>query len=70
MTKTAELRNLKVEEVEAKVAEAQEELMNLRFQHVGGQLTDSSRLRVLRRDIARMMTILRERATQVKGEQA
>ena len=37
------------------------ELMNLRFQQVTGQLTDASRLRILRRDIARMMTIANER---------
>ena len=40
--------------------DAHEELMKLRFQQVTGQLTDSSRLNVLRRDIARMETILRE----------
>jgi len=47
--------------------------MKLRFQQVTGQLTDSSRLRILRRDIARMQTILREQAseqaaTETEGE--
>jgi len=58
--KTSELRNLKSGEIETKLSDAREELMKLRFQQVTGQLTDTSRLRVLRREIARMQTILRE----------
>ena len=61
-TKTSDLRNLKAGEIESKLSDAREELMKLRFQQVTGQLTDSSRLRILRRDIARMQTILREQA--------
>lgn len=61
-TKTSDLRNLKAGEIESKLSDAREELMKLRFQAVTGQLTDSSRLRVLRREIARMQTILREQA--------
>ena len=61
--KTSELRNLKSGEIETKLTDAREELMKLRFQQVSGQLTDSSRLRVLRREIARMQTILREGAS-------
>ncbi len=64
-TKTSELRNLKPGEIESKLSDAREELMKLRFQQVTGQLTDTSRLRILRRDIARMQTILSE---QVKAE--
>jgi large subunit ribosomal protein L29 len=60
--KTNDLRNLKPGEIEAKLSDASEELMKLRFQQVTGQLTDPSRLRTLRRDVARMQTILRERA--------
>jgi len=56
--KTSELRNLKPSEIETRLADAQEELMKLRFQQVTGQLTDTSRLRMLKRDIARMQTIL------------
>ena len=64
------IRNLKSGEIETKLSDAQEELMNLRFQQVTGQLSDSSRLRILRRDIARMQTILREQklAEVGKGE--
>jgi large subunit ribosomal protein L29 len=56
--KAKEIRALSLEEIKAKVADTREELMRLRFQQVTGQLTDTSRLRVLRRDIARMETIL------------
>ena len=54
------LRFHKEEEGKAKVADTREELMKLRFQQVTGQLTDTSRLRILRRDVARMETILAE----------
>ena len=68
-TKTSELRNLKSGEIESKLSDAREELMKLRFQQVTGQLTDTSRMRILRREIARMQTILREQASeQAKAE--
>jgi large subunit ribosomal protein L29 len=68
-TKTSDLRNLKSGEIETKLADAHEELMKLRFQQVMGQLTDTSRLRVLRRDIARMQTILKEQPkAETEGE--
>jgi large subunit ribosomal protein L29 len=70
-TKTSELRNLKAGEIESKLSDAREELMKLRFQQVTGQLTDTSRLRILRRDIARMQTILTEQAkaeAETEGE--
>jgi large subunit ribosomal protein L29 len=66
--KTSELRNLKSGEVETKLSDAREELMKLRFQQVTGQLTDTSRLRILRREIARMQTILREQSSAEVAE--
>ena len=68
--KSSELRNLKPAEIETKLSDAREEMMKLRFQQVTGQLSDPSRLRSLRRDVARMQTILREQgaAEVVKGE--
>jgi large subunit ribosomal protein L29 len=68
--KPAALRNMKPSEIETKLADAREELMKLRFQQVTGQLTDTSRLRILKREIARMLTILREQsqAEVVEGE--
>jgi large subunit ribosomal protein L29 len=69
-TKTSDLRNLKSGEIETKLSDAREELMKLRFQQVTGQLTDTSHLQVLRRDIARMQTILREQAgAGMEGEE-
>ena len=67
--KTSELRNLKSGELETKLSDAREELMKLRFQQVTGQLTDTSRLRILRREIARMQTILHEQSSaEATGE--
>jgi len=66
--KSSEIRALKSEEIKSKLADAREELMKLRFQQVTGQLTDSSRLRIVRRDIARMETILNEQMAEVEGE--
>ncbi len=66
--KTSELRNLKSGEIETKLSDASEELMKLRFQQVTGQLTDTSRMRVLRREIARMQTIKREQSSAEVAE--
>ena len=66
--KPSEIRNMKTEEVESKLADAREELMNFRFQQVSGQLPDPSKMRFKRRDIARMLTILNERKAEAKGE--
>ena len=68
--KTSDLRNLKAGEVETKLADAREELMKLRFQAVSGQLTDTSRLRILRREIARMQTIVHEQSSAEASEGA
>ena len=68
-TKTSKLRDLQASEIETKLSDSREELMKLRFQAVTGQLTDTSRLRILRREIARMQTILREQpAETAEGE--
>lgn len=66
--KSSEIRAWNPEEVKSKLADAREELMKLRFQQVTGQLTDTSRLRIIRRDIARMETILNEQMAEVEGE--
>ncbi|HAE59007.1 MAG TPA: 50S ribosomal protein L29 [Anaerolineae bacterium] len=59
--KAKDIRALSVDEVATKTADMREELMKLRFQQVAGQLTDTSRLRTLRRQIARMETIMTEK---------
>ena len=66
-TKPSALRDLKPGEIETKLSDAREELMKLRFQQVTGQLTDTSHLRMLRRDIARMQTILSEQQKAEAG---
>ena len=60
-TKVGELRNLDNAELIGKLKEAKEELFNLRFQGATGQLENHGRLRAVRKDIARIYTILRER---------
>jgi large subunit ribosomal protein L29 len=59
--KTEEIRALSTQEIKARLDEAREEFFNLRFQFSSGQLTDTSRLRIARRTIARLATIVRER---------
>jgi len=59
--KTSEIRLLSTDEIKTKLGDARNELMNLRFQIVTGQLTDTSRLKIIRRQIAVYETILRER---------
>lgn len=67
--KPADIRKLSTEEIRSKITDARDEMMKLRFQQVSGQLTDPSRLNILRKDIARMETILAEmlRNTAVEG---
>ncbi|MBT7989652.1 MAG: 50S ribosomal protein L29 [Anaerolineae bacterium] len=63
-----ELRELSIGEIETKLTDAREELMKFRFQQVTGQLTDTSQMRVIRRDIARMNTIINELKAEAKLE--
>ena len=58
--KAEEIRLLSEAELRSKLADARQEYMNLRFQVVNGQLTDTSRLKQSRRTIAQYKTILRE----------
>jgi len=59
--KAEELRSLDDEALVAKLRECKEELFNLRFQAATGQLESHGRLRAVRRDIARLYTVMRER---------
>ena len=56
----AELRDLTYEELVEALAEAKEELFNLRFQMATNQLDNTARLQTLRREVARIATVLRE----------
>ncbi len=60
-TKPAELRELSDEDLVTKLREAKAELFNLRVQSATGQLDNNRRLPVIRREIARIYTIMRER---------
>jgi large subunit ribosomal protein L29 len=57
----SQLRSSSPEELVSKLAEAKEELFNLRFQSATGQLESHGRLRTVRKEIARIYTVLRER---------
>ncbi|MEU6023860.1 MULTISPECIES: 50S ribosomal protein L29 [unclassified Micromonospora] len=59
--KASELRELSEEELVTKLREAKAELFNLRVQAATGQLDNNRRLQVIRREIARIYTIMRER---------
>jgi large subunit ribosomal protein L29 len=59
--KTKDIRKLETKDIEKKIKEAKEELFNLRFQQAAGNLEKPSRLNELRKDVARMKTIIRER---------
>jgi large subunit ribosomal protein L29 len=60
-TKAAELRELSDEELVTRLREAKAELFNLRVQAATGQLENHGRLQIIRREIARIYTIMRER---------
>ena len=59
--KAAELRTMSAEALESKLKELKAELFNLRFQHTINQLENPHRLTEVKRDIARVMTILRQK---------
>lgn len=65
--KAAELRELGDVDLEEKLADLKEELFNLRFQKATGQITNSARIPQVKRDIARVLTIQRERELERNG---
>ncbi len=58
--KAVEIRKMSSEELEEKLKELKSELFNLRFQHAINQLDNPHRIEDVKRDIARVMTVLRE----------
>ena len=60
-SKAAELRDLPADELLARIDAAKEELFNLRFQLATGQLDNPARMKVVRHEVARIATVLRER---------
>jgi large subunit ribosomal protein L29 len=65
--KTKKLHEMSTDELLRNLSDAHEELMNLRFQQATGELTDYTRFRHTRRQIARLMTIIHERELKVAG---
>ena len=64
--KVKEIRELSTEDINAKLKETKEELFNLRFEQATGNLEKPSRIRELRKEVARMKTIIRERELGIK----
>lgn len=64
--KAKDIRKLSANELEAKLGELKEELFNLRFQLATGQLDNPMRIRAVRKDIARVKTIMRERELNIR----
>jgi large subunit ribosomal protein L29 len=64
--KAKDIRKLSANELEAKLGELKEELFNLRFQLATGQLDNPMRISVVRKDIARVKTIMRERELNIR----
>ncbi len=66
--KISEVRDMSVTDLNKKLTELKDELFNLRFQHAVNQLEDPMRLKVVKKDIARIKTVLRE--IELSGENA
>ena len=66
--KTEEIRKLTIEKIEEELDDAREKLMRMRFQIATGELKDQNLPRNTRREIARMLTILREKRAEPKTE--
>lgn len=60
MIKIREINNMTLSEIKQKLADSEEELSNLIFQHATHQLDNTSKLKIVRRDIARLKTVLHE----------
>ena len=63
-----EVRDMKTKDIQVELEDAREELMRFRFQLTTGELTDHNQIKLVRRNIARMKTILAERANEEDGE--
>jgi large subunit ribosomal protein L29 len=60
-SEVAEVRELDVEELERRAAETRRELFNLRFQHATGQLENTGQIKEVRKNIARILTVLNQK---------
>ncbi len=66
--KAAQVHDLKDDELVAKLIDAKQEAFNLRFRHATGELENTSRLALARRDVAKFLTVARQRGIDVERE--
>ena len=67
LTKITEIREQSSEELQGRLRDLKQESLNLRLQQATGQLENSARLRLVRREVARVMTVLNERKRQASS---
>jgi large subunit ribosomal protein L29 len=67
LTRPSELRDLTDDELDDRLGERRQELFNLRFQSVTGALENTARLRLTKREIARILTVMTEREAAHNG---
>ncbi len=68
--KPAELRDMTVEELKQKEQELRKELFNLRFQKVTGEIQNPNRIKEVKKDIARVLTIIRQKQMDKESQDA
>ena len=64
--KSSDIRELSTKELEMKLAEIKQELLNLRFSHATGSLKNPKQITLLKKDIARIFTVLKQRELEAK----
>jgi large subunit ribosomal protein L29 len=66
--KSSEAHNLKDDELVERLRQAQDEQFSLRFQHATGELENTARLSAVKRDVARLLTVAKERGIDLERE--
>ena len=66
--KAADIKTMTVDQIDDEVLKLKKEQFNLRFQKASGQLQDTARVRVVRRDIARVMTVAAKKRAPAKAK--
>jgi large subunit ribosomal protein L29 len=66
--KAAEVHNMKDDELVAKLIDAKEEAFNLRFRHATGELENTARLGITKRDVAKLLTVAKARGIDIDKE--
>ncbi|MBQ8121445.1 MAG: 50S ribosomal protein L29 [Ruminococcus sp.] len=64
--KASEINNMTADELNSKLAELKQELFNLRFQHAVNQLENPMRLKAVKKDIARVKTVIRKQESEIQ----